>query len=150
MRFPPPPRRYSPVAVIAPPPETVSRPNSRSIAAKSSRSISKNSFPVMAAGMLMASSLWRRLSVGPVVRKLRINPKVLLLEQGNDGLQRVPILAAHAHQIPLNRGLSLVLRVLDHLDNLARFFDRDALLHGDALFCRSSGRGFDRPIGQSL
>ena len=54
MRLPPPPRRYSPISVMASTPETVSRPNSRSMAARSSRSSSKNSFPLMVAGVLKA------------------------------------------------------------------------------------------------
>ena len=54
MRLPPPPRRYSPISVMASTPETVSRPNSRSMAERSSRSISKISFPLMVAGVLMS------------------------------------------------------------------------------------------------
>src|SRR6266853_1628904 len=53
IRFPPPPRRYSPISVIAVTFETVSRPNSRSMAARSSRRSSKTSRPLVAGIVLI-------------------------------------------------------------------------------------------------
>src|ERR1700690_2600801 len=60
MRLPPPPRRYSPISVMAVTPETVSRPNSRSIAARSSRRSSKTSRPLVAVVVLTAETIHRR------------------------------------------------------------------------------------------
>ncbi len=53
--FPPPSRRYSPISVMAETSETVSRPNSASIASRSSCRSSKISFPLMAVGVLNSS-----------------------------------------------------------------------------------------------
>src|SRR6266568_2538485 len=57
MRLPPPPRRYSPISVMAVTPETVSRPNSRSMAARSSRRSSKTSRPLVRVDVLTVKSL---------------------------------------------------------------------------------------------
>jgi hypothetical protein len=44
-------------------------------------------------------------SVGSVIRELHIDSEVLLPQHGYDVLQRIAVLAAHAHQIALDRGL---------------------------------------------
>src|ERR1700682_1448034 len=136
MRLPPPPRRYSPISVIAVTSETVSRPNSRSMAARSSRRSSKTSVPFTAApfiaGMLKVS-LESWISIAPVIRKLHVNPKILLPQQRNNFLQRISILAADSHNIALDRCLHFFLGILDRLDDVAGLLDRDALLHSDLL-----------------
>src|SRR6266536_2228336 len=112
MRLPPPSRKYSPISVMAVTPETVSRPNSRSMAARSSRRSSKTSRPLVAVVLISnfhhgdtelrrrqlitqshpagvafeikatqvarSSPCLRGESVGPVIRKLHINSKILL------------------------------------------------------------------------
>ena len=50
----------------------------------------------------------------------------------------------------MDRGLHLLLRVLDELDDFARFLDWDALLHGDALADRGACGGLDGPVGEGL
>src|SRR6202158_1334394 len=88
--------------------------------------------------------------VRSVVRKLQINPEIVPLQQRNRFLQRVAIFAADAYQVALNRGLRLLLRVLYQLHDLARFLDRNALLHGDAALGRSARGGLNRAVGPSL
>src|ERR1700687_1476023 len=143
MRLPPPLRRYSPISVIASTPETVSRPNSRSMAERSPRSNSKISFPLMAARVLNwfvpkseASTAESRILVCSVVRKLRIDAKILPTEERDDFLQRVPIFPAHPYQVSLNRSVHFLLGILDDLHDLARLFDGDALLHRNLLLYR--------------
>ena len=51
-------------------------------------------------------------------------------QQGNDGLQRVAVLAGNSHSIALNACLHLLLRVLDQANNLLGLFSGDALLQG--------------------
>ena len=65
-------------------------------------------------------------------------------------LQRVAIPAGHAHQVALNRGLHLLLAVLDRLHDLARLLDGDALLQRDLLAHGGTGRGSDGPERQAL
>src|SRR5579863_2788470 len=114
IRLPPPARRYSPISVIASTPETVSRPNSRSIAERSARSSSKISFPLMAGDVLT------RL-VASVIGELHINAEIPLLQQGNDFLQCIAILAAYPYQVALDRRIYLFLAVLDGLHNVGLF-----------------------------
>lgn len=169
MRLPPPSRRYSPISVMAETLETVSCPNSASMASRSSCRSSKISFPLMVDGVLnrflspISKVLHHRghrghrenkirafklggaagrlpgacrgslarwfsgvpphnselrflatpssvFSVPPVVkflvrtiiRKLQIDAEVARAQQGNDLLQGVAVLAAHAHQVSLN------------------------------------------------
>src|SRR5271157_3438119 len=141
-RLPPPARRYSPISVIARTPETVSRPNSRSMAARSSCSRSKTSLALWVTVGFKACP-----SVGSIVGKLHVDAEIALLQHGDDFLQRVAVFAADAHQVALNGSLHFLLRVLDDLDNLARLLDGDALLHGDALAHRRSGGGLDCTVG---
>ena len=54
MRLPPPSRRYSAISVMVLTPEAASRPNSCSIATRSSRSRSKTSLAVAIASVLKA------------------------------------------------------------------------------------------------
>src|SRR5271167_3848453 len=122
-RFPPPARRYSPISVIARTPETVSRPNSRSMAARSSCNRSKTSFALWVTDVLNVFP-----SVRSVIRKLHIDAEIRLLDHGNDLLQRVTIFAAHSNKVALNGGLRLELRVLDQLHDVAGLFDCDTLL----------------------
>src|SRR3989442_1039803 len=148
MRLPPPARRYSPISVMASTFETVSRPNSCSMAAKSSRSNSKTSLPLMMAGELNFTVY--PLLVRPVICELHINSEILLLQQGNDFLQSVAIFPAHPDQISLNRRLDFLLRVLDKLHNFAGFLNGNSLLHGDALFGHASRRRLDRSVGEAF
>src|SRR5271170_4823447 len=113
MRLPPPLRKYSPISVIASTPETVSRPNSRSMAERSPRSSSKISFPLIVAGVLnrfvpnsLASTVEsQNLLVCSVIRKLGIDAEILPAKERNDFLQRVAIFATHPHQVSLNRSV---------------------------------------------
>src|SRR5581483_1156401 len=98
MRLPPPSRRYSPISVMTPTPETASRSNSRSIASRSSRRRSKTSFAATLAGVLTL--------VGPVVSELHVDAEILIAQYPYDLLQRIEILAAHAHGVALNRSLN--------------------------------------------
>src|SRR5690349_10821 len=151
MRLPPPSRRYSPISVIAVTLETVSRPNSRSMAERSSRNRSKISFCDMVAGMLNFLSprlTWNPLR--PVIGELHINAKVGATQQGDDFLQRVAVFAAHPHGVSLNRGLHFLLRIFNRLDDLARLLHRNALLHGDLLPHGRPGGRFHDAIVQRL
>jgi hypothetical protein len=71
--------------------------------------------------------------VGPVIRELQIDAKILLLDHGDNFLQRIAILAADPHYVALDRGLRFFLRILDQLYDLPRLFDRDPLLQ--VIFC---------------
>src|SRR5215467_10566032 len=126
-RLPPPARRCSPISVMARTLETVSRPNSRSIAARSSRSRSKTSFALDVVGAL------KEPLVASVVRELHIDPEIPPAQQRNDLLQDIAVLAAHANRVSLDRGLNLLLRVLDNFDNLLRLLRRNPLLHSNLL-----------------
>src|SRR5579859_1251614 len=146
MRLPPPPRKYSPISVMARTLETVSRPNSRSMAERSSRNRSKISFREMVAGLPNSFIA----SVGPVVGELHVNAKISAPEQGHDFLQGVAIFAADANGVTLDGSLHFFLRILDRLYDLARLLHRDALLHGDLLPHRCPRRRFNHAIGQRL
>src|SRR5579884_559098 len=98
MRLPPPSRRYSPISVITETPETASRSNSRSMASRSSRRRSKTSFAATLAGVLTL--------VGPIVGELHVDAEIFVAQQPDYLLQRVAILAAHAHGVALNRSLN--------------------------------------------
>src|SRR5208283_5938460 len=121
-RLPPPARRYSPISVIALTPETVSRPNSRSMAARSSCSRSKTSLALWVTDALK----YFVPSVGSVIRELHVNAEIALPQQGDDFLQCIAVLAADAHQVALNGGLHFFLGILDELDDLSRLFDGNA------------------------
>src|SRR5215510_9660014 len=74
-------------------------------------------------------SPWPRPGALPVVAELKRDAEVVLAQRAHRGLQFVFRRRAHAHLIGLNRRLHLLqLLVLDELDDLARGFDRDALL----------------------
>src|SRR6185369_5815386 len=106
--LPPPARRYSPISVMTFTFDTVSRPNSRSMAARSSRSSSKTSFALPVAGVAKHGPLR-----GTVIRKLHVDAEIFAAKQGNDLLQSIAIFAAHAYQVTLDRSLYFLLRVLD-------------------------------------
>src|SRR3984893_10439866 len=158
MRLPPPLRRYSPISVIASTPETVSRPNSRSMAERSPRSNSKISFPLMPACALNwfvpkseASTVEsKKFLIRSVIRELRINTEILATKERDDFLQRVTILASAPHQFSLTRCFHLLLGILDDLYDLARLLDGDALLHGDLLFYCAPGGGLHGTVCQSF
>src|SRR5580658_9718931 len=159
MRLPPPARRYSPISVMACTLETVSCSNSPSRAARSSRSRSKISFPLIMAGALNDGALLFASSaavlsvlrlVRPVIGKLQVDSEIMLPQHSDDFLQRVAVLAADTHQISLDRSLCFLLRILNQLHDLPRLFDGDALLHGDAALGGSSRRRFHRAVGQPL
>src|ERR1035438_4236430 len=157
MRLPPPPRRYSAISVMVLTPEAASRPNSCSIATRSSLSRSKTSLAVGIANVLKALRFSRFLvrcgpcrpcatlsesgnpaasagvcSVGAVVGKLQFQTHILAAQQGDDGLQLVAVLARYSHRIALDAGLRLPLRVLDQANDLLGLFDGDALLQFDS------------------
>src|SRR6266581_2655043 len=138
MRLPPPARRYSPISVMARTFETVSRPNSRSMAARSSRSRSKISFPVVAVSKVN--------SVSPVIRELHINAEIAGTHQRNNFLQNVAIFAAHPHQIALNGSLHLLLGIFNQLHDFARLLNGNPLLHRDALAHGAAGRRLQRRV----
>src|SRR5437868_3339379 len=130
IRLPPPARRYSPMSVMTRTLETVSRPNSRSMAARSSRNSSKISRALVAGCVAMKSCetpifslqpLRNRMLNRPVIRELHINAKVGILQQRDDLLQGVAIAPADPHQVPLDGCLHLLLGVFDFLDDFARF-----------------------------
>src|SRR5882672_472591 len=172
MRLPPPARRYSPISVMTATLETVSRPNSSSIATRSSRSRSKISFPLMAVVALKLYSPPRRqdrrrkikkvnlgnlcasavdpLSIRPVIRKLHIDSKVVLLHQGDDLLEGIAVLAADPHYVSLDGSLNFLLRFLNYLYDLFCLLNRDPLLHGDLLFRGAAGGRFDWSVGQTF
>ena len=68
-----------------------------------------------------------------VVRELQRDPQLLALDQGDDRLQVVPVLAGHAHLVLLDRGLHPDLAVLDEAHDLSGLFLRHAVLQGDGL-----------------
>src|SRR5262249_29921823 len=144
--------RYSPISVIASTPATVSRPNSRSMAARSSLSIAKISFPLMAAGKLIpyGSRSVPGSLIATIICKLHVNPKILLTKHGNYFLQSVAISSAHSYQVSLDRSLHPFLRVLDQLDDFSCFFDRDSLLHGDTLPRGSAQRRLHSCVSQTF
>ena len=94
--------------------------------ARSSRSRSKTSFPLTMAGALNDGALVvlffafsaavlsvlrveGLLLVRPVIRKLQVDPKVVLPQHCDHFLQRVAVLAADPNQISLDRSLRLLL-----------------------------------------
>src|SRR5689334_9331724 len=103
MRLPPPARRCSPISVMARTLETVSRPNSRSMAARSSRNSSKTSLAVVVPGELKISFLVT------VIGELHVNAEVMALQERNDFLERVAVFAAYPHRVSLDRGLNFFL-----------------------------------------
>src|SRR4029077_19610574 len=115
MRLPPPARRCSPISVMARTLETVSRPNSRSMAARSSRSSSKTSLADVVAGELNLPLL-----VIPVISELHVDAEIPPAQERNHFLQRVAIFAAYAHCIALDRSLNFLFRILDCFHNFAR------------------------------
>src|SRR5215472_14186586 len=142
-RLPPPARRYSPISVMARTSDTVSRPNSRSIAARSSCRRSKTSLALRITVMF---------KVGPLVRsiicELHVDTEIGLLEHGDDLLQRVAVFAANAHKITLNRCLYLEFGILNELDDLSSLFDRNSLLQTHLLPHRRTGSGVDCAISE--
>src|SRR5271165_3284301 len=90
------------------------------------------------------------LLVRTVVRKLHVDSEILPLDQGDDLLQRIAVLAAHAHHVALNRRLHFLLRILDQLHDVAGLLDRNALLHGDLLLGRAARGRFDGAVSQAL
>src|SRR6476469_9125716 len=146
--LPPPARRCSPMSVIARTFETVSRPNSRSIAARSSRSNSNISLTLPVAGEL--KDFPSLLVLAAVVGELHVDPEVVAFQQGNHLLQRVAVLAADSHRISLNRCLRLLLGILDHADNFLSLLRRDSLLHCYLLPCPGTRCRFNCPVCQAL
>ena len=55
------------------------------------------------------------LLIRTIVSELQVDPKILLLQQRDDVLQRVAVLAADAHQVALDRGLAFFLESLINL-----------------------------------
>src|SRR5947209_11570610 len=138
-RLPPPARRYSEIAVIAPTLEMDARSNSCSMATRSSRRRSKTSLAENVAAAL-TESVYLTVAIQPygpslrtVVRELHIQAEILLFKESDDGLQFVTIFAAHAHGVALYGCLHLALRILDRFDDILRLFGGDALLQRDLL-----------------
>ena len=124
MRLPPPSRRYSAISVMVLTPEAASRPNSCSIATRSSRSRSKTSLAVAIASVLKAlrfsvlsqcslplTCKCARIavrSIGAVVGELQIHAQIFAAQQGDDRLQLVAVLARYSDSIALDAGLRLL------------------------------------------
>src|SRR5215472_11357487 len=113
MRLPPPSLRYSAISVMVLTLEAASRPNSCSIATRSSRSKSKTSLAVAIANVLNFSLVFFRdleklRLKRSVIRELQIQTEVLATQQGDDGLQLVSILARYSDSIALDAGLRLL------------------------------------------
>src|SRR5208337_2994038 len=106
----------------------------------------ENFFGVASYGCVQSVAL----SVGTVIRKLHVNAEIVLPQHRNDVLQCIAIFAADANYITLNGSLDLLLGILNELDDVARLFDRNALLHGDALAHGRTRRLFDGAIGERL
>src|SRR4051812_41729330 len=148
MRLPPPPRRYSPISVMAPTFETVSRPNSRSMAERSSRRRSNISFAFIAGGLARRSFIVGPALIRSVVRELHVDTEIAALHQRDDLLQRVAVFAGHPHGVALDRGLHLFLGILDCFHDLLRLFDWDTLLHRDLLPHGRAKRRVHRAVAQ--
>src|SRR3989338_1223954 len=86
----------------------------------------------------------------PVVGELQRDPEVFLLEERDDPLQIVAVLARDAHVVLLDRGLHLDLRVLDEPHDLLGLLDRNALLERDLLPERAPRGLLDRAVGERL
>src|SRR4051812_48064338 len=98
---------------MAPTFETVSRPNSRSMAERSSRRRSNISFALMAGGLERRSFIISSALIRSVISELHVDTKIAALHQRDDLLQRVAVFAGHPHGVPLDRGLHLFLGILD-------------------------------------
>jgi len=80
MRLPPPTRRYSAISVIVSTLDTASRPNSRSMAVRSSRSRSKTSRAVDIANVLKVLEFLRFPLARPVMPMIQLTVFVVQLE----------------------------------------------------------------------
>src|SRR4051794_25958573 len=76
----------------------------------------------------VSDSMRRATSIAAVIGELQVDPEIGAAQQRNRGLQRVAILARHAHEIAGDRSLDLELTVLQLLDHVAGLLDRNALL----------------------
>src|SRR6266404_8369367 len=85
-----------------------------------------------------------------IVGELHVNAKVPPTQQRNYLLQRVAVFPADAHRITLNRGLDLLLGILNHFYNLTRLLNGDSLLHGDLLTDGGTRRLLDHPVIECL
>src|ERR1039457_1366372 len=180
IRLPPPPLKYSAISVMVLTLDAASRPNSCSIATRSSRSRAKTALAVAIASVLKAlrfpclilhcvrchllvepfqspshcGSIQgppnRRCSVRAVVRKLQLQSKILAPQQGNNLLQFVAVLAGYPDSIALSAGLRLLFRVLHQANNLLGLFGGDALLQLDLLPHALPRRFFQLLVGQIL
>src|ERR1700733_10288986 len=93
--------------------ETASAPNSRSMAARSSWSRSKTSFAVDVATVLTCGLQPAGRSARTVIRELHIDAEVAPLQQRDDFLQRIAVLAGDPDAVALDRGLNLLFGVFD-------------------------------------
>src|SRR6266436_1818452 len=59
-----------------------------------------------------SDSMRRGILVGAVIRELNVDSEIVALDQRDDLLERISILAADPHEIALNRCLDLLLAVL--------------------------------------
>src|SRR5215831_7680100 len=89
-------------------------------------------------------------SVGTVIGELHVDAEIALAQQLDNRLQHIAVLARHAHEVALDRGLHLQLAVLDLLDDLARLLRSDALLQRDLLPHGGPRGGNDGAIGEAL
>jgi len=85
-----------------------------------------------------------------IIRKLHIDAKISLAEQGNDLLEAVAIFSRDADDISIDRGLHLLFGILDGLDDLTGFFDGNTLLELHLLPYGGTGGGFDLSVVQRL
>src|SRR5438128_7225019 len=86
--------------------------------------------PTKQMGLFQQPARSRRLRRA-VVRELERDPEVFGLQQGDDGLQVVAVLACDADLLLLDRGLHPNLAVLDEPDDLPGLLRGDAVLEAD-------------------
>src|SRR6185437_16315138 len=121
IRLPPPSRRYSAISVMVLTLDAASRPNSCSIATRSSRSRSKTSlavdiasvlksfrFPRVSGSGLQGSCRGSVMLIRPVVRKQQVDSQIFPAKQRDDRLQVVAVFPGYSHTIALNAGLDLL------------------------------------------
>src|ERR1700680_1374203 len=92
----------------------------------------------------------RATSIGAVIGELHVDAEIALAKQLDHRLQRIAVAAGNTHKIALDRGLYFQLAVLDLLDDFARLFSGDALLHGYLLAHRGTRGRNHGAIGEAL
>src|SRR6266852_4073756 len=92
----------------------------------------------------------QRKLVGTIIRELERDAQILRFDEGDDGLEVIPVLARDAHLLLLDGGLHPDLGVLDEAHDLLGLLHGNAVLEGDALAHRPPRRRLGILDGQRV